>query len=224
MMKNLVPFFYGNPLLYQKEMMESTKLNALLNRIKDENPPVWNSWVTKYPPQPTAPEVEKDLLNIIEAIKNQTPEDVVFIDRADKNKEELFVEMLKEKGVEIEESFLKNITYYLDPITFRLKYLFNYPRPYQVAFLRDVPMYPSKSTDACSPSYPSGHSIDSLCLGVILSKMHPDHKEAIMKLAYRISMSRYISGIHFSFDKSFGESIGIYIGENYSEFFTEMSS
>lgn len=219
MMKNLVPFFYGNPLLYQKELMDSTELNTLLNKIKNENPPVWNSWVTAYPPQPTAPEVAEDLMKIVQEIKKQTPEDAVFIDKADKNKEELFVEMLREKGVEVKEETLKNVTYYLDPITFRLKYLFNYPRPYQVAFLRDIPMYPSKSTDACSPSYPSGHSIDSLCLGVVLSKKYPEHQEAIMKLAYRISMSRYISGIHFSFDKSFGEQIGLYIGENYFNFF-----
>jgi hypothetical protein len=219
----LVPFFYGNPLLYQKEVMSSHTLQVLVDKIKNEDPDTWNRWVTFYPPVPSAEEVQKDLFNIIKAIEKQTPGDVVFIDSADKNKEIIFVEHLKEKGIDIEEQFLKNITYYLDVITFRLKYHFNYPRPYQVAYALSIPMYPSRSTDACSPSYPSGHSIDSLTLGVILSKLYPEHKKDIMQLAYKISESRYISGIHFSFDKSFGENIGLYIGETYTDFLIELS-
>jgi hypothetical protein len=215
--------FYGNPLLYQKEIMSSQALNVLMNKIKTENPQIWNAWVSSFPPQSNSEIVEEDLLSMIAEIEKQTPSDVTFVNEAEDDKEKLFIKLMKEKDIEISEDELKKITYYLDPITMWLKYHFNYPRPYQVAYFRSVPMYPSQSTNANSPSYPSGHSIDSLCIGVILSKRFPEHKEAIMSLAYRISMSRYISGIHFSFDKSFGESIGIYIGENYSEFLTEIS-
>jgi acid phosphatase (class A) len=69
-------------------------------------------------------------------------------------------------------------------------------------------MYPSIATNASSPSYPSGHSIDSLVIGHVLSKLYPAHKNEIMQTAYQISLSRYISGIHFSFDMIFGETIG----------------
>lgn len=224
MQTDLIPFFYGNPLLYQKEMMSSAALNVLIDKIRNEDADMWNRWIMANPPHPFSEETKKDLFDIIKKIEKQTPEDVAFIDIADRDKELLFQELLKEKGIEVEKQFLKNITYYLDPLTFKLKYHFNYPRPYQVAYALSIPMYPSKSTDACSPAYPSGHSIDSMTTGTILSKMYPEHKKSIMDLAYRISESRYISGIHFSFDKEFGESIGLYIGENYSEFLTELSS
>jgi hypothetical protein len=215
--------FYGNPLNYQKEIMSSQALSVLMNKIKSENPQIWNAWVSSFPPPPNSEMVEEDLLSMIEKIKEQTPADVSFVHEAEDDKEKLFIKLMKEKGIDIGEEELKRITYYLDPITMWLKYHFNYPRPYQVAYFRSLPMYPTQSTNANSPSYPSGHSIDSLCIGLILSKQYPEHKEAIMDLAYKISMSRHISGIHFSFDKSFGESIGIYIGENYSEFLTEIS-
>lgn len=223
MNSELVPFFYGNPLLYQKEMMSSQVLGLLLDKIKNEDAKTWNRWLTSHPPHPLSDIVKEDLFDMTEAIKKQTPDDVAFIDIADKNKELLFHQLLKEKGIEVEIQFLKNITYYLDPITFNLKYHFNYPRPYQVAYALSVPMYSSKSTDACSPAYPSGHSIDSMVLGSMLTKMYPSHKKEIMRLAYQISESRYIAGIHFSFDKKFGEEIGLYIAENYSDFLIELS-
>lgn len=203
--------------------MDSRILGALLDKIKSEDAETWNRWITSYPPHPLSDAVKKDLFDITEAIKKQTPEDVVFIDLADKNKELLFQQLLKDKGIEVEVQHLKNITYYLDPITFNLKYHFNYPRPYQAAYTLSIPMYSSKSTDACSPAYPSGHSIDSMVLGSILTKMYPSHKKEIMGLAYRISESRYIAGIHFSFDKKFGEEIGLYIADKYSDFLIELS-
>jgi hypothetical protein len=215
--------FYGNPLLYQKEIMNSQLLGVLLNKIKNENPQIWNAWVSSFPPPPTSEIVEEDLLKMVSEIEKQTSDDASFIHAAETNKEKLFIDLMKKKGIDISEEELVKITYYLDPITMGLKYHFNYPRPYQVAYFRNIPLYPSQSTNANSPAYPSGHAIDSLCIGTILSKRFPEHREAIMNLAYRISKSRHISGIHFSFDKSFGESIGIYIGENYSEFLTEMS-
>jgi hypothetical protein len=220
----LVPFFYGNPLLYQKEMMSSQTLNVLVDKIRSEDSDTWNKWIMNNPPHPFSEEVKQDLFEIAKAIEKQTPEDVAFIDAADKNKELLFQNLLKENQIEVEMQFLKNITYYLDPLTFKLKYHFNYPRPYQVAYAMSIPMYPSKSTDACSPAYPSGHAIDSMAIGCILSQIYPSHEKSIMDLAYRISESRYISGIHFSFDKKFGEEIGLYIGENYSTFLIELSS
>lgn len=219
----LVSFFYGNPLLYQKEVMSSNVLGVLLNKIKNEDSAAWNRWITSNPPHPLSETVKTDLFNIIKAINKQTQEDVSFIDIADKSKELLFQNLLKEKNIDVDIQFLKNITYYLDPLTFNLKYHFNYPRPYQSAYALSIPMYPSKSTDACSPSYPSGHSIDSMVIGSILSNLYPAYKKEIMNLAYRISESRYIAGIHFSFDKKFGEDIGFYIADNYSGFLIELS-
>ena len=223
MKTELVNFFYGNPLLYQKEVMESQTLGVLLDKIKNEDAEVWNTWLISNPPHPLSEEVKKDLFNIIKAIEKQTPEDVIFIDVADKNKELLFCNLLKEKDIDIEIQFLKNITYYLDVITFKLKYHFNYPRPYQAAFALSIPMYPSKSTDACAPSYPAGHSIDAMVIGSVLAKEYPIHKSEIMDLAYRISESRYMSGLHFSFDKKIGEDIGLYIAEKYTDFLIELS-
>jgi hypothetical protein len=223
MNSELVTFFYGNPLLYQKEIMESQTLNVLLNKIKDDSPEVWNSWLNINLPHPLSDTVKEDLFNIIKAIEKQNLSDIEFIDIADKNKEFLFYNLLKEKDIEIEIQFLKNITYYLDVITFKLKYHFNYPRPYQAAYALSIPMYPSKSTDANAPAFPSGHSIDAMVLGFILSTIYPVHKKEIMDLAYRISESRYIAGIHFSFDKKIGEEIGLFIAKNYTDFLIELA-
>ena len=102
---------------------------------------------------------------------------------------------------------LKGITNRIDPITYSLKYHFNYPRPYQLALAHEISLYPTQPTNACSPSYPSGHAIDSHVLGGLLAQRFPQLKQDIDNLSERLSQSRIISGIHYQHDANFGKEI-----------------
>jgi hypothetical protein len=70
-----------------------------------------------------------------------------------------------------------------------------------------LPLYPSQTTDACSPAYPSGHTIDSFVMGGLIGKRFPQLKADAEKLAAKISRSRLQGGIHFTFDQEFGKQI-----------------
>ena len=120
----------------------------------------------------------------------------------------LFIKFLKLNGADsITKEDIKEITDQLDPITYNLKYSFNYPRPYQLAAQLELSLYPSQSTDACSPSYPSGHSIDSFVIGGLIGKKIPQLRNEVEKLSEKISRSRLQGGIHFPFDAEFGRQI-----------------
>jgi hypothetical protein len=202
--KEIIDLKYGNPQLWQKEAMDNG--SDLLNLVKDNG--LMEKWKGNIPPLQDSEDAKKAIEELIMIGNAQTEEDKEFVKDAERDMLEIFVKFLKLNGVDrISKEDLEKVTDQIDPITFGLKYHFNYPRPYQLAFTLDLPLFPSQTTDACSPSYPSGHSIDSFVLGGILSKKFPQLRNGIATISERLSKSRLQGGIHFPFDAEFGRSI-----------------
>ena len=59
-----------------------------------------------------------------------------------------------------------------------------------------------------TPSYPSGHSVQSYLLGLTLSDKYPQKRGKLMKEARDISFSRQVAHAHYPSDSLFGERIG----------------
>lgn len=202
--KDVVNIIYGNPQMEQKEKMD--KGSSLYSSVKDTD--LWKKWKSTTPPLQNSDAVVKAIEELILMGAAQTEEDKEFVKDAEYDMNVIFVKFLKLNGVEeVTIDDLEKIASELDPITFGLKYIFNYPRPYQLAGELDLPLYPSQTTDACSPAYPSGHSIDSFVIGGLIGKKFPQLKEDVEKLAAKISKSRLQGGIHFEFDQDFGKQI-----------------
>jgi hypothetical protein len=90
-----------------------------------------------------------------------------------------------------------------------IKYYFNYPRPFQAAHYLNLPLYPivEPMTTTNSPSYPSGHSMESNILCGVLAKKYPAIGNELLELADKISRSRVWAGIHYDFDDAQGRKI-----------------
>jgi hypothetical protein len=195
---------YGNPQLWQKESMYNG--SDLFDVVKDNG--LMEKWKGNIPPLQSSEEVKKSIEELIMIGNAQTTEDKEFVKDSEKDMLEIFVKFLKLNGVDlISVEDLEKITDKIDPITFGLKYHFNYPRPYQLAYALQLPLFPSQPTNACSPSYPSGHSIDAFVLGGLLSNKFPQLRSGIATITERLSKSRLQGGIHFPFDSEFGRSI-----------------
>ena len=202
--KDVVNIIYGNPQMEQKEKMD--KGSSLYSSVKDTD--LWKKWKSTTPPLQSSDAVIKAIEELILIGAAQTEENKEFVKDAEYDMNVIFVKFLKLNGVEeITIDDLEKIASELDPITFGLKYIFNYPRPYQLASYLDLPLYPSQTTDACSPAYPSGHSIDSFVISGLIGKKFPQLREEVEKLAAKISQSRLQGGIHFEFDQEFGRQI-----------------
>jgi hypothetical protein len=202
--KDLPIIKYGNPQKYQLDKMN--KGSKLYSRVKDTE--LWKKWTSNIPPLQSSEEVKKSIEELILIGSSQTEEDLEFVRDAEHDMKSLFIKFLKLNGADsITKEDLKEITDQLDPITYSLKYLFNYPRPYQLAGQFELSLYPSQPTDACSPSYPSGHSIDSFVIGGLIGKKIPQLRNDVEKLSEKISKSRIQGGIHFPFDAEFGKQI-----------------
>lgn len=202
--QNTINIKYGNPQMEQKEKMD--KGSSLYFSIKKTE--LWKKWESTLPPLQGSDEVIKSLQDLILIGASQTEEDKEFVKDAEFDMKSIFIKFLELNGVDnIIRDDLKKITDELDPIVFDLKYIFDYPRPYQLAAELRIPLYPSQTTDASSPAYPSGHTIDSFVIGELIGKKFPQLREEAQKLGAKISQSRLQGGIHFDFDQEFGKQI-----------------
>jgi hypothetical protein len=189
--------FYGNPQLSQKEAIEKGSL--ITERMK--NTPMWNKWMNTPPPS------QESLTPVLMQMSTMKSEEPQFLEEVELDLYGILARECTSLGVETTIEELKKIAEDLDPITFAVKYHYNYPRPYQTAYALKVPLYPIQSTNASSPAYPSGHAIDSYVICGLMARRKPEVKEALMKLAQRVTEARITSGIHYPFDAEFGKQI-----------------
>ncbi|XSC44863.1 phosphatase PAP2 family protein [Bradyrhizobium sp. RDT10] len=56
-------------------------------------------------------------------------------------------------------------------------------------------------------SYPSGHSLESHLIALVLGEIIPGAKAALMALAKRIGENREVAGVHFQSDTIAGREI-----------------
>jgi hypothetical protein len=197
---------YGNPQKYQKEKMDTG--SDLYRKVKTTD--LWKKWLSKTPPLQTSEDVRKQVEELIMLGNSQDEEDLKFVKDCEDHLKKMFLNFLRENGISedaVNKEDLLGISNQLDPITYSLKYHFNYPRPYQIAGQLELPLYPSQPTDASSPSYPSGHSIDSFVIAGLIGKRYPQLRLEVERLAERISKSRLQGGIHFPMDAEFGKEI-----------------
>jgi len=195
---------YGNPQMEQKEKVD--RGSSLYFSVKGTD--LWKKWESTSPLLQSSDAIVKEIEELILIGAAQTEEDKEFVKDSEYDMNAIFIKFLKLNGVEeVTIDDLEKIASELDPITFKLKYIFNYPRPYQLAGELNLPLYPSQTTDACSPAYPSGHSIDSFVIGGLIGKKFPQLRMEVERLAAKISRSRLQGGIHFPMDEEFGKEI-----------------
>ena len=71
-------------------------------------------------------------------------------------------------------------------------------RPYQQ--FKEPTLVPEHESPTDYSSYPSGHTMVSWLVGMILTAIDPQHTEGIMKVAYEMGQSRVIAGYHYQSD------------------------
>ena len=90
------------------------------------------------------------------------------------------------------------------PVIIKLKKHFNRPRPYDL----DKSMAHFKMKSMETPSYPSGHSVQSVAAAKLLGDKYPKAKSAFIKTGENISYSRRVARAHYKSDSKMGEELG----------------
>lgn len=146
--------------------------------------------------------------------------------KADKEKQELYQTF----DVYLDEYYLKFLSQYdiprdkvepiiesihddIKPLTVKLKYFFQRPRPFQLAYYYKLKLMPFMTLGADSPSFPSGHAIESKVLSEVLGNMYPELYVPLSKIADEVCDSRIGLGVHYQSDID----VGVYVAERICE-------
>lgn len=188
---------YGNP--SQKHLKRAKKGMAFIVPHEPEITP---------PPQNSSPYVFGELQGLSALGRDyQGAPFLEFVEDADEDLEELYEDFMDEHGIDFE-PYYKGLFDDLSVIAIRLKIRFNRMRPFQLANILGVPMYPMNSESAHSPSYPSGHTLQSYVVSEILAEQHPHLAEKARYLAGQIAFSRMVGGWHYPSDNQASIALG----------------
>ena len=112
----------------------------------------------------------------------------------------VMMETAEKCGVSNPHQFIKELVNDIGPIIMKLKFYYNRIRPYQLANVYGLALSPMPSCSADSPSYPSGHTLESRVFAEILSFRYPEHQDMLRKFAEKCALSRVMLGLHYPSD------------------------
>lgn len=192
---------YGNP---NREFMDvltkSTPYDGIMELVKGYKPPKNDSEITRY-----------ELNTISEAIDEVDEENLKRFKYIDRSLIKYYSMFLKSKGIDGEklEPMLKEIVDECLPLIAKVKMYYNRPRPYQLAQIYKLKLFPYQSVQSDSPSYPSGHVIQACLLSEVLSARYPTMSEDFSALIDVVGSSRIMMGVHYPSDND----LALFIGE-----------
>lgn len=137
----------------------------------------------------------------------------------DEGFEQYIVKVLGNLGIDIKQ-LMKDIHDDITPLIVKLKYSYQRIRPNQLAYMLQMRLYPYKSNFSDTPSYPSGHTIQSKVYCEVLSNKYPQYHHQLISLADDIANSRLYMGVHYPSDNKFGQYVSDLI-LNHPEFKTK---
>lgn len=129
--------------------------------------------------------------------------------------DEYYIKFLSQYDIPREkvEPVIESIHDDIKPLTVKLKYFFQRPRPFQLAYYYKLKLMSFMTLGADSPSFPSGHAIESKVLSEVLGNMFPQLYAPLSKIADEVCDSRIGLGVHYQSDVD----VGIYVAEKICE-------
>lgn len=129
--------------------------------------------------------------------------------------DEFYIDFLSKFNIPPEESgkILEELHDDVKPLILKLKYFFQRPRPYQLAYYYKLKLMPFTTLGSNSPSFPSGHAVYSKVYSEVLGNKYPEIYNQLYKIHEQVCQSRLALGVHYQSDID----VGIYVGEKICE-------
>jgi hypothetical protein len=192
---------YGNP---SRNYLPYLKTESYLDSLLSE--------LASYPfPSNNGQDVIDEINQLINYTNTLSSDEVVQkrYKLYDTKFEEYFVNVLTNMGLDRQEvsDTIKQIHDDVVPLVVKLKYHYQRVRPYQLSHILSMRLYPFESQTSMTPSYPSGHSVQSKLYADVLGNKYPKYYKQLQALAADISESRLAMGIHYPSDILFSEYV-----------------
>jgi len=185
---------YGNP---SKQRIDLITKSELLR-----------SWVHVLEPllhmaYPCELTTQSEIQYLIQKHITLTDDDVVYANHVDANLLEVWSDYIGSFGYTIAPEQLNQWITPFDPVIDYLKLHYNRPRPFQVAGILNLPMYPTVEHGSTESSYPGGHVLQSLFIYHKLVALYPMYKREWLRMVCDVADTRLDLGVHYPSDNLF---------------------
>lgn len=192
---------YGNPTIeYRKLLSESGLVDDLFLKLKENNFPNNDS------------ELVKDELNeLVDYLGSMLdPSNEAFLKRYkayDRSLSQVIISTFKQRNIDVEE-LVKEVFSDIRILIFKLKFYYQRPRPYQLAQYFKLKLFPYSSHSDDTPSYPSGHVVQSYVVLNVIGNKYPNEYQFCKEMIDDVAYSRLYLGLHYATDNDFGKLVG----------------
>lgn len=160
----------------------------------------WKNILTS-PPSNTSKQTLNELELVSKSTLNRSDSDVALVNRIDQDLDSFFIDLTTEYRVEYPYDSIKEFYYVIKPILMNLKGQWNRPRPAQLATFYNIDINVILTDTHHTPSYPSGHTVYSSLVALILKNIYPviDQRKLDI-LVSNTAKARVLQGVHFPSD------------------------
>lgn len=157
------------------------------------------------------PDNRIEIEQVEQAISARTKHDVDAHVLTDESVVPLFVRVLRNNGIHVNQRVLKSIILqpkHLSTIQ-RLKRKHNRARPWQIKIIDNL-----ESATAHTPAYPAGHAYQAWVLYRVLSSQHPSLKQELYNTAKYCDRIRVLAGLHYPSDGKYSKKLVMALRKN----------
>lgn len=158
-------------------------------------------------PYPCMATSRLELLALVPVVNNVSPERLEHNLVVDEYLSEVWAAYARSYGVSVTGELLDAWVLPYTPIITYLKMQYNRPRPFQLAGVYNIPLYPRVKVGSTESSYPNGHVLQSCWIAHKLSLLHPELSSDWWHFVLDIKAGREELGVHYVSDGLFALQI-----------------
>jgi acid phosphatase (class A) len=197
---NINDIKYGTVPLYHIESFKTGIGKTVLDESKGLG--IIDKFLEYPPSENESEETINELKHLVQLQKTLTDEDKKLCYVLEDKHYKFFALFCEKIGIDGEtEESIKSLSQPFDGLMVYVKLKFNRPRPHQLAIYPNIPLFPLIGTDANSPAYPSGHSLDFFIIIHKLKEKYPQYSTQFDSLYDKIKDIREKSGVHYLSDR-----------------------
>jgi len=121
--------------------------------------------------------------------------------RYDKSLSQSISSVFSKKGIDVDEIIL-SVFKDVNGAILKMKARYQRPRPFQLAEIYKLKLFPFKTFSAHSPSYPSGHTIQAVIMLTVIGNKYPESYRFCKQMMEDIGASRVYLGHHYPSDNN----------------------
>jgi hypothetical protein len=157
--------------------------------------------ILEAPPSNMSKETFLELQLISRATLQRTSEDTKLVEIIDQDTDSVFIELLNQYGLEYPQPKILEFYSIIKPIVLNVKYLWNRPRPAQLAKYYDLNIDVIVTDTHHTAAYPSGHTVYSSLISNIIQYYYPAvDKKKLDSLVKDTGKARILQGVHYPSD------------------------